>query len=90
MHRALAISELLTLILGDLYNDDRGGYSHRACIKDLARASRVCKAFREPALDFLWRHIDCLYPLLRLLPLELEREKHYNSRLSKVVSSYHH
>jgi len=56
MHRALAISELLTLILGDLYNDDRGGYSHRACIKDLARASRVCKAFREPALDFLWRH----------------------------------
>ncbi|OAX38495.1 hypothetical protein K503DRAFT_158681 [Rhizopogon vinicolor AM-OR11-026] len=81
MHRALAISELLTHILGDLYNGDRDG------IKDIARASRVCKSFRDPALDFLWRNVDSIFPLLRLLPLDLEThgEHHGTAQLLKTL-----
>jgi len=84
MHRALAISELLSHILGDLYNGSRES------IQDMASASRVCKVFRDAALDFLWRHIDSLFPLLRLLPLETREEHHDSSRLSKVISSHHY
>lgn len=90
MHRALEISELLTLILSDLYYGDRGGCSLREGIKDIARVSRVCKAFRDPALDFLWRHIDCIFPLLRLLHLDTREEHLDESRLSKVISLLHY
>lgn len=34
----------------------------------LAQAARVCKSFMNPALDMLWRELDDLGPLLRLLP----------------------
>jgi hypothetical protein len=37
-------------------------------------------------LDFLWRNIDSLLPLLRLLPLEIYEEHGDKARLSKVVS----
>jgi hypothetical protein len=84
MHRALAITELLTHILREVYNDE--GLNLRQGIKDIARVSQVCKTFQDPALDFLWRHIDSLLPLLRLLPLEIHEEHGDNARLSKVVS----
>jgi hypothetical protein len=28
----------------------------------------TCKAFLEPALDRLWRSLNCLFPLLKILP----------------------
>lgn len=86
MHRALAITELLTHILRDVYNDDEG-LNLRRGIKDMARISQVCKTFRDPALDFLWRNLDSLLPLLRLLPLEEHGDK---ARLSKVILSAHY
>ncbi|KAG2338810.1 hypothetical protein BDR05DRAFT_675187 [Suillus weaverae] len=84
MHRAFAITELLTHILREVYNDE--GLNLRQGIKDIARVSQVCKTFRDPALDFLWRNIDSLLPLLRLLPLEIREEHGDKARLSKVVS----
>ncbi|KIK36329.1 hypothetical protein CY34DRAFT_528178 [Suillus luteus UH-Slu-Lm8-n1] len=83
MHRALAITELLTHILREVYNDE--GLNLRQGIKDIARVSQVCKTFRDPALDFLWRNIDSLLPLLRLLPLEIHEEHGDRARLSKVL-----
>ncbi|KAG2092637.1 uncharacterized protein F5147DRAFT_840590 [Suillus discolor] len=84
MHRALAITELLTHILRDVYNDDEG-LNLRRGIKDMARISQVCKTFRDPALDFLWKNLDSLLPLLRLLPLEINEEHGDKARLSKVL-----
>lgn len=83
MHRALAITELLIRILCEVYNDE--GLNLRQGIKDIARVSQVCKTFRDPALDFLWRNIDSLLPLLRLLPLEIHEEHDGKARLSKVL-----
>jgi hypothetical protein len=88
MHRALAITELLIHILREVYNDE--GLNLRRGIKDIASASQVCKTFRDPALDFLWRNIDSLLPLLRLLPLETHEEHADKARLSKVVSLARH
>ncbi|KAG1854489.1 hypothetical protein DFJ58DRAFT_914054 [Suillus subalutaceus] len=84
MHRALAITELLIHILCEVYNDDEG-LNLRRGIKDMARVSQVCKTFRDPALDFLWRNLDSLLPLLRLLPLEIHEEHGDKARLSKVL-----
>lgn len=36
--------------------------------RSLARLARTCKAFKEPALNVLWRDLDSLVPLLSLLP----------------------
>lgn len=82
MHRALAITELLSHILREVYNDDEG-LDLRRGIKDMARVSQVCKTFRDPALDFLWRNLDSLLPLLQLLPLEIHEE--HSDKLSKVL-----
>lgn len=39
--------------------------------KSLARLARTCKAFKEPALDMLWRDLDSFVPLLTLFPATL-------------------
>ncbi|KAG0696760.1 hypothetical protein DFH29DRAFT_949657 [Suillus ampliporus] len=83
MHRALAISELLTHILREVYNGE--GPNLPQGVKDIARVSQVCKTFRDPALDFLWRNINSLLPLIRLLPLEIRGEHGDTARLSKVL-----
>lgn len=36
--------------------------------KSLYWAALTCKAFTEPALDVLWRSMNSLIPLLKLLP----------------------
>lgn len=36
--------------------------------KDLRNFALVCKAFNSPALDYLWKHLDNLTPLLKLHP----------------------
>ncbi|KIM36384.1 hypothetical protein M413DRAFT_292532 [Hebeloma cylindrosporum] len=36
--------------------------------RNLLRLALTCKAFIEPALDRLWRSLDCLFPLLKILP----------------------
>ncbi|KAJ3556058.1 hypothetical protein NM688_g2234 [Phlebia brevispora] len=36
--------------------------------RSLCRLARTCKAFKEPALDLLWRDLDTFVPLLTLFP----------------------
>lgn len=36
--------------------------------QNLAWLALTCKAFLEPALDRLWRSLDTLYPLFKILP----------------------
>ncbi|KAJ3544447.1 hypothetical protein NMY22_g2771 [Coprinellus aureogranulatus] len=40
----------------------------QAARRYLALLALTCKAFLEPALDRLWRSLDTLYPLFRILP----------------------
>ncbi|KAF9223987.1 hypothetical protein BS17DRAFT_766663 [Gyrodon lividus] len=59
MHSALLIDEILELIF-DINLDD--GKS------TLCRAARCCKAWKDPALDRIWRRLPSAVPLLSLLP----------------------
>ena len=47
--------------------DDSSGLAHTGK-QNLLWAGLTCKAFLEPALDRLWRSLDSLFPLLRILP----------------------
>ncbi|TEB29015.1 hypothetical protein FA13DRAFT_1735127 [Coprinellus micaceus] len=51
--------DVLVLIFGHF------SLKERKQLRDLAL---VCKAFSEPALDYLWAVLDCLTPLLKLHP----------------------
>ncbi|KAH9913354.1 hypothetical protein B0H21DRAFT_385867 [Amylocystis lapponica] len=39
--------------------------------RTLAKTARVCKAFSDPALNILWRHLFTLLPLFNLFPVSL-------------------
>ncbi|KAI0639647.1 hypothetical protein C8Q77DRAFT_1214141 [Trametes polyzona] len=41
--------------------------------RSLSRLARTCKAFKEPALNLLWRDLDSLTPLLGLFPSTILR-----------------
>ncbi|KAI0720026.1 hypothetical protein C8T65DRAFT_706038 [Cerioporus squamosus] len=41
--------------------------------RSVSRLARTCKAFKEPALNVLWRDLDSLTPLLGLFPSTLLR-----------------
>ncbi|CAL1695167.1 unnamed protein product [Somion occarium] len=41
--------------------------------RSLSRLARTCKAFKEPALNVLWRDLDSFVPLLALFPNSLLR-----------------
>ncbi|KAH6901863.1 hypothetical protein BKA70DRAFT_1307654 [Coprinopsis sp. MPI-PUGE-AT-0042] len=58
----LVAVDVLPLIFKEVYADWFGR-------PRLLRLALTCNAFREPALDILWRNLDNLAPLLRLLPL---------------------
>lgn len=36
--------------------------------RSLSRLARTCKAFKEPALNLLWRDLDSFLPLISLFP----------------------
>ncbi|EIW55805.1 uncharacterized protein TRAVEDRAFT_22243 [Trametes versicolor FP-101664 SS1] len=59
VHRALAVDEILTLIMGSLF-------SFR--FRTLASLARTCKMLNEAAIPLLWQTLYSLSPLLRLLP----------------------
>lgn len=59
MHPALLIDEILDLIFEITL--DYGKSS-------LCRAARCCKAWKDPALDRIWRRLPSAVPLLSLLP----------------------
>ena len=59
MHSALLIDEILQLIFEIIL--DHGKPS-------LCCAARCCQAWKDPALDRIWRRLPSAVPLLSLLP----------------------
>lgn len=67
MHSALLIDELLRQIFLFI-EDDR---------KSLLASARSCKAWKDPALDYIWEHLTSFGPLLLLLPGVSSRNGEY-------------
>ncbi|KIK98184.1 hypothetical protein PAXRUDRAFT_134735 [Paxillus rubicundulus Ve08.2h10] len=59
MHPALLVDEILQLIFEISLDDEKSS---------LCRAARCCKAWKDPALDRIWRRLPSAIPLLSLLP----------------------
>ena len=51
----------------------------RVSRRNLLWVALTCKAFLEPALDRLWRSLDSLFPLLRILPSFTQSDETYVS-----------
>ncbi|RPD57350.1 hypothetical protein L227DRAFT_655508 [Lentinus tigrinus ALCF2SS1-6] len=74
IERALACQDVVDHICESLAIPS---YLYQSCWKSdryktskctLARLARTCKAFSDPALRVLWRHLNHIHQLLRLLP----------------------
>ena len=65
--KALRLFEILLLIFEHVSPPEDDSSEPNSARQTLAAAARVCKAFSEPALIVLWRRIDTLAPLVRLL-----------------------
>lgn len=65
MHRCLNISELLIQIFDYCALDD---------LKSVAVLARSCRAFQDSALEVLWRELEDISPLIRMLPSHLWRQ----------------
>ncbi|KAH6912242.1 hypothetical protein BKA70DRAFT_1267072 [Coprinopsis sp. MPI-PUGE-AT-0042] len=61
MHQCLIIAEVLDTIFSDTWCSPRM----------LARLARTCKAFHEPAVRNLWKHLRSFSPVLNLLSPEV-------------------
>ncbi|KJA28045.1 hypothetical protein HYPSUDRAFT_62437 [Hypholoma sublateritium FD-334 SS-4] len=57
MHSALLIDEILRLVFS---------FASETGPSTLAVAARCCKAWRDPALDFLWNRLSCFKPFVLL------------------------
>ena len=64
MHHALEIQEILSNIFVYCSPSVLG----KKPTTDLAALARTCRAFKEPALDVLWRELVDLSQLARCLP----------------------
>jgi len=48
--------------------------------QNLLWVALTCKAFLEPSLDRLWKQLDSLFPLLKVLPAFTQSDGTYVSR----------
>ncbi|KAH8075845.1 hypothetical protein BXZ70DRAFT_1068903 [Cristinia sonorae] len=62
MHSALLIDEILQLILDRCADWDKQEYQYAA-----AQLARTCVAWKDPALDCIWKNLSDTKPLTRLL-----------------------
>lgn len=63
MHQALQIQEVLRIIFAHFFLPGTPPTT-----SDLHSLARTCRAFKEPALDLLWKELQDLSPLARCLP----------------------
>jgi hypothetical protein len=76
MHRALAIPEIVRMILDSFLarpinglKADRVNYWAATALRSsVLNVALTCRSFSEPALDILWWAMDDLVPLFNLLP----------------------
>ncbi|KAG1753024.1 hypothetical protein EDB19DRAFT_1627517 [Suillus lakei] len=82
MHACLLIPEIVKLIFANVYVSSTGGcsihiddfrnhYSRRIARRSLAALSRVCRSFKDIALDVLWSKLENLEPPFACLPRDL-------------------
>jgi len=64
LHNAFQISEILSIILENFYDESCYSIDYSS----LASMAETCKLFSAPALAILWRHLDSLIPLLTVIP----------------------
>lgn len=74
-HRALHVIDVIDEILSKLVEDNDGeadqldgGSNRRSKSANLLSVALCCKVFTGPGLDHLWKRMDTVLPLLRLLP----------------------
>ncbi|KDQ51193.1 hypothetical protein JAAARDRAFT_41254 [Jaapia argillacea MUCL 33604] len=72
-HRLFNIQDIVDEIIGHLVvsntGDDNPDYPTPPSRSDLLSAALSCRAFSEPCLDLLWRHLPSIWPVIYLLPL---------------------
>jgi hypothetical protein len=68
LHPALADPDILRAIFGHVGSSCDSEGAGIGAQQQLARAARCCKAFSEHALDTLWKRMDDLIPLFKILP----------------------
>ncbi|TFK83239.1 hypothetical protein K466DRAFT_529217 [Polyporus arcularius HHB13444] len=75
--RALECRDILTEIfeaMSAIYDEDIFTGADGPWRSDLASAACVCRAFTEPALAVLWRSLDDVQPVFRVLPSFIRQE----------------
>ncbi|KAH9940312.1 hypothetical protein B0H21DRAFT_824829 [Amylocystis lapponica] len=68
-HRVLSIQEILEEIFQWLSPRQLRWHPASRMIKTLYRAALVCTAFQGPALDVLWRDLESVRPLLKIMEI---------------------
>jgi hypothetical protein len=64
MHPVLLLDEVLRIILDHIDPDS----NNRPAFNTFYRLATVCRAWKDPALDYLWASLVSIDPLLALLP----------------------
>ena len=64
MHPVLLLDEVLRIILDHIDHDP----NRLPAFKTFYRLATVCRAWKDPALDYLWASLVSIDPLLALLP----------------------
>ena len=91
MHHALAIPEIVRMILGCFLpghieiNADKVNYMAATALRSsVLNVALTCRSFSEPALDILWWAMDDLVPLFNLLPGFQNKQE--VCRISDIIS----
>jgi len=64
MHPALLLDEVIRIILDHIDYDS----NRPLALKAFYRLATICRAWKDPALDYLWASLTSVDPLLALLP----------------------
>jgi hypothetical protein len=64
MHPVLLLDEVFRMILDHIDRD----LDHLPALSAFYRLATVCRAWKDPALDYLWASLASVDPLLALLP----------------------
>lgn len=73
MHPVLLIDEILRIVLDNIDSDS----NRSSALKTFYRIATVCRAWKDPALDYLWASLTSVDPLLALLPGHVSEHLRY-------------
>lgn len=80
-HRALQVPEILSTIFDNFYGEDFTDED------SLAALARSCKVFFEPAVSVLWRRLEFLWYLFKVIPsFEFDESRQIYVRPSRFIN----